>query len=419
VERHAVTGGFLFVSLPLAGHVNPMASLAGELTARGHRVAWAGSESFLRPLVGPGATIYPIPLRVHRVGTERGLAATRTRWEGYIRPHAKATRSGIERAVADFRPDLLAVDQHAVAGAIAAHRYGLPWASIAMTAMELTRPYRGLPKVEAWIREELAEIWTAAGMPGEPPHDLRFSPHLVIAFVEAGLAGARVPGTGALATAPDDPLWPANTVLVGPALTHRPAAAEFPWDWLDPARQHVLLTVGTLASDLSADFYRRMLAALRPLGDRLQAIVVAPPSLLPDPPEHILLRPKVPVLELMTRLDAVVSHAGLNTVCEALANAVPLVLAPIAHDQPIVAAQVVAAGAGVRVRFEAAAPQRLRAALLAVLDDPSYRVAARRVRESFRAAGGARAAADHLEALAQRHGPDRAVLVGRGQGGAR
>jgi UDP:flavonoid glycosyltransferase YjiC (YdhE family) len=363
-------------------------------------VAWAGSESFLRPRLAPGATIYPIPLRAHRGGTERGLAATRTRWEGYIRPHAKATRSGIERAIADFRPDALVVDQHAVAGAIAAHRHGMPWASIAMTAMELTRPYRRLPKVEAWIRGELAQIWTAAGMPGEPPHDLRFSPHLVIALLDTGLAGTRVPGTGALGRPGDEPLWPANTVLVGPALTHRPPAADFPWDWLDSAREHVLVTVGTLASDLSEAFNRTVLAALRPLGDRLQAIVVAPQSLLPEPPEHILVRPKVPVLELMSRVHAVVCHAGLNTVCEALANAVPLVLAPITNDQPIVAAQVVAAGAGIRVRFEAVAPDRLRAALLTVLDDPSYRAAARRVRASFRAAGGAEAAADHLVALA-------------------
>jgi UDP:flavonoid glycosyltransferase YjiC (YdhE family) len=293
------------------------------------------------------------------------------------------------------------VDQHAVAGAIAAHRHGLPWASMAMTAMELTRPYQGLPKVEAWIQERLAEIWTAAGMPGEPPLDLRFSPHLVIAFVDAGLTAARVRGTGVASVAPGEALWPGNTVFVGPALTHRPPAADFPWGWLDPVRRHVLVTVGTLASTVSADFLRRMLDALRPLGDRLQAVVVAPQALMPDPPEHILLRPKVPVLELMPRLDAVVSHAGLNTVYEALAHAVPQVLAPIANDQPIVAAQVAAAGAGIRVRFDGTPPERLREALLAVLDDPSYREAASRLRESTRAAGGARTAADQLEALAR------------------
>ncbi|MFD7736541.1 glycosyltransferase, partial [Kitasatospora phosalacinea] len=114
---------------------------------------------------------------------------------------------------------------------------------------------------------------------------------------------------------------------------------------------------------------------------------------------HVLVRPRVPVLELMPKLAAVVSHGGLNTVCEALAHGVPLVVAPIKGDQPINAAQVVAAGAGRRVRFASVRPQPLREDLLAVLDDPSYRAAARRVGESFAAAGGASAAADHLEAL--------------------
>ncbi|HEY3872245.1 MAG TPA: nucleotide disphospho-sugar-binding domain-containing protein [Actinocrinis sp.] len=402
-----MSDGFLFVSPPLAGHVNPMASVAGELAARGHRVAWAGSEAYLRPRLGPHAVIHPIPMRVHRGGAERGLAATKSRWQGYIAPHAAATRSGIDGAVRAFRPGVLVVDQHAVAGAIAAHRHALPWASMATTTMELTRPYRGLPLVEAWIRAQMAAIWTAAGMPGEPPHDLRFSPHLVISFLDAGLAGARVPGTGVAGLAPGEPLWPDNTVLVGPALPHRLPAADFPWEWLDPGRRHVLVTVGTLALGFADDFYRRMTEALRPLGDRLQAIVVAPETMVPDPSEHVMARPTVPVLELMPRLDAVVCHAGVNTVCEALAHAVPLVLAPVRSDQPITAAQVEAAGAGIRVRFDGTPPERLRTALLTVLDDPSYRAAAGRVRESFRAAGGAPAAADHLEALARRHAVSR------------
>ncbi len=391
-----MSGGFLFVCQPLVGHVNPIASVAAELTARGHRVAWAGSEAFLRPRVGPDATIYQIPLRAHRGGGHRGLSGTKARWEGYLAPHAKATRPGIERAITDFQPSVVAVDQHAVAGAIAAYRYGLPWATLAPTTMELLRPYRLLPTVEAWIREQMTSIWTVAGMPGEPPFDLRFSPHLVVSFIDALLAG-EPPSS--------------NTVLVGPALAHRTPMADFPWPWLDPGRRHVLVTVGTLGLDMSRDFYRRALDALRPLGDRVQAVVVAPEDSVPDPPEHVLVRPSVPLLELAPRLDAVLCHGGTGTVTEALAHAVPLVLAPITSDQPITAARVAALGAGIRVRFDTAPPQRLREALLAVLDDPSYRAAAERVRQSFRAAGGTGAAADRLEALARQLAPSRRELV--------
>ena len=73
----------------------------------------------------------------------------------------------------------------------------------------------------------------------------------------------------------------------------------------------------------------------------MQAIIVGPPDLLPDPPGNVLVVPSVPMLALLPRLDAVISHGGMNTVCETLAHGVPLVLAPIRHDQPVVASQVV------------------------------------------------------------------------------
>ena len=152
---------------------------------------------------------------------------------------------------------------------------------------------------------------------------------------------------------------------------------------------------------MAKDFYQRVSEAVRPLGDRLQAIVVSPEAAVPDPPGHVLVVPRVPMLDLLPHLDAVVSHGGLNTVCEALAHGVPLIVAPIKGDQPINADQVVAAGAGIRVRFGRARPSQLGGALVAVLDDPGYRAAARRVRDSFAAAGGAPAAADHLERLAR------------------
>jgi UDP:flavonoid glycosyltransferase YjiC (YdhE family) len=83
-----------------------------------------------------------------------------------------------------------------------------------------------------------------------------------------------------------------------------------------------------------------------------------------------------------------------------LAHGLPLVLAPIRDDQPIVADQVVRAGAGLRVRFGRVGAAELRAAVDTVLDEPGYRAAAEVVARSFREAGGAAAAADAVEALA-------------------
>lgn len=376
---------FLFISLPLPGHINPMAAVAAAVAKLGHDVAWAGSESALRPVVGDDAQIFPIPLRAHRGQRERGMAAHKARWEGYIVPHARVTRKGIEAAVESFRPEVLVVDQQALAGAVIAHKAGLRWACVATGSMELAQPMANMPKVEAWIDERMAEIWTEAGMPGTPPHDLRFSPHLLISFTTRALLGAgRVPE---------------NAKLLGPALTQRPHDPTFPWGWLDPQRQQVVVSVGTLAMDISDSFFGRMVEALRPLADRLQAIVVAPEGTVADPPEHVLVRSRVPMLELMPRLSAVVCHGGFNTVGEALLHGVPLIVTPIKGDQAVNASQVAAAGAGLRMSFDRASADELRSAVLRVLDEPAFRKSAQQVGESFAAAGGATAAAVHLEQL--------------------
>jgi MGT family glycosyltransferase len=378
---------FLFHALPLVGHVNPMAAVARALAARGHETAWSGSVVFLRPLLGQDVTIFGTGMRLYRGGLrDHGMAATKSRWEGYVVPHARFAMDAVTDAAREWRADALVVDQHALAGALAAHRCGLPWATMAPTTMELTRPYRALPKVEAWIAGLMATLWREAGLPGPPPHDLRFSPHLVVAFTAPTLLGPDVEHD-------------ARTALVGPALAERPGDEDFPWSWLDPARRHVLVTVGTLAQDVAKDFYQRMVDALEPLADRLQAVFVAPATTLADVGDHILVVGRAPVLALLPRLHAVVTHGGLNTVCEALAHGVPLVVAPIKSDQPINADQVVAAGAGVRVSFVRARPEQLRAAVLAVLDDPAHAAAAHRVRADLARAGGAPAAAIRLEAL--------------------
>jgi UDP:flavonoid glycosyltransferase YjiC (YdhE family) len=193
---------------------------------------------------------------------------------------------------------------------------------------------------------------------------------------------------------------PDHYVLIGAALGTRRTDPGFRWDWWDPDRQHVLVTAGTLSAHLVHGFLARMLAALEPMASRVQAVVNAAADAIPDPPPHVLVAPRVPMLELMPRLDAVVCQAGQSTVNEALANGVPLVVAPIRLGELAVAEQVTRAGAGIAVSYSDATPAQLAAAVTAVLDEPGYRAQARRISKEYSAAGGTDAAAAHLVALA-------------------
>jgi MGT family glycosyltransferase len=374
---------FLFVVPPLTGHVNPARSVADRLQADGHQVAWTGSMATLRPMLGEQAVIYRTGSRIHRAQADQGLASIRSLWQEFIVPYTKFILPAVDKAIADFGPDVLVCDQHTPAGALLAHRYGLPWATLACSTIELLRPYRQLPPVEGWIDDRLAQLRAMAGV--SEPIDPLFSPELVLSFTSAELTGP----------IPMDALR-----QVGPCFSDRADDPDFDWSALDPDRALVLVTMGTLAAELADDFYARAVAALAPLADRVQAIVLARPDEIPEPPPNVLLTARVPVLRLLPRLAAVLCHGGLNTVCESLAFGVPLVVAPIRHDQPLNASLVTAAGAGRRVHFSRAQPAELRAALLSVLDDPSYRTAAGRLADSFTAAGGAPAAAHHLQRLA-------------------
>ena len=123
-------------------------------------------------------------------------------------------------------------------------------------------------------------------------------------------------------------------------------------------------------------------------------------ELMPDPPSHVLVTPRIPMLELMPRLDAVVCTGGQSTVNEALVCGVPLVVAPIRLGELSVAEQVTLAGAGIAVSFAEATPAQLTAAVTALLDQPGYRAQARRIGAEFSAAGGTGTAAARLVALA-------------------
>jgi UDP:flavonoid glycosyltransferase YjiC (YdhE family) len=135
----------------------------------------------------------------------------------------------------------------------------------------------------------------------------------------------------------------------------------------------------------------------------------------------------IPQEEVLGSVAAVVCHAGFGTIYGALSVGVPLVVAPLAADQPVCAMGRVSAGAAVSLASVPAPEQFLAyvtdpAAVTAaqvgeattrVLEDPAYRQAARRIAAEMAAAPPPASLVPWLMSLA---GQD---LSGQGSGGGK
>lgn len=369
----------LIVVPPLTGHVTPLRAVAAALD--GHEVAWCGPEPLTSFLTG--ADVFPAgrsdPFDVGRRPADlRGFAALRFLWQRYLLPLADAMAPGVRAACQQFGPDVILADQQAFAGPLVARELGIPWVTSASTPTELADPLRGLPKVAEWIRGLERDLCLRHDV---TPGDLRFSPDLVLAYTTPELTGT--------------PCTP-SVRYVG-SVAAAPSTVDLDWLGLD-GRPLVLATLGTANVQSGTRFLSECVDALAAIPE-VQGLVVDPTGTLRS--DKVLLFQRVPQVPLLRRASAVICHAGHNTVCESLAAGVPLILAPIRDDQHAVAQSVVAAGAGVRLRFDRARAEHITLAVSTVLATPGYTATARRLRGSLTSAGGAVAAARHLEALVQ------------------
>jgi UDP:flavonoid glycosyltransferase YjiC (YdhE family) len=383
---------FLFVVPPLTGHVTPLVAVARHLRAGGHEVFWCGDPELIGSLAGPDVPVRACPepgLPPNARGADlRGYAAVRFLWEEFLVPLADAAVEILLDVALRYRPDVIVSDMQALAGPLVAARLGIPWATSVTTSAPLRDPFAATPKVRQWLDGLLGGLIDRHGGGRLRPRDLELSPHLGLVFSTAAL-------TGEVDAAP--------IRFVGPALAARPHRdTSFPWHRLD-GRPLAVVTVGTVNAAVSGRFLTACAQALAQPGD-VQGVIADPEGVLGTATPEVVSAPHLPMLRLLDRAAVVVCHAGHNTVCEALAYGVPLVVAPIRDDQPVIAAQVTEAGAGIRLRFTRATADTVGDAVRTVLKDPSYPAAAGAVKASFDAAGGAAAAAGHLLNLARRAG---------------
>ena len=379
-----------FVVPPLTGHVNPLGSVARQLTQRGHRVVWIGHIGRISHLLPAGSETIALDEsgtdRLEREVRERanqtrGLAAYKLLFEEFLLPLARGMMGEVERAVLELKPHGLVVDQQALAGAMVARKHGIPWLTSATTSAALIDPFAMVPNVQNWMIQQFRELQEEGGLlPVDRPD---FSPPGILAFTTRAFMGE----TSGI---------PEQTCFVGPSIARRPGTHDFPFEKIRD-KGAILVSVGTLNQERSRRFFQVAAEALANVGRPV--VAVAPQDLLPEWPDSFVVQPYIPQLEVLPHCSAVISHGGHNTVVESLLAGLPLVVAPIRDDQPVIAGQVVGSGAGVRVHFGRVRPSALLEAVERVLGEPSFREAALHLADGFRTAGGAQKAADHVEDL--------------------
>lgn len=370
----------VFLGVPAWGHVNPTIGVAGELVRRGHEVVYHCGEP-------------------HRAAIEKTGAAFRAYEPDAIEndmPHdgdvlglgrivVEASRKIVPAILPELRadpPDVIVHDSLAPWGKELATTLGLPAVCSTTTFIFDRRVAFSRPRLLAGVLARQAMH----------PASVRDVPALLEAITSRESVNV-VYTSRALQPFGDE--YDERFVFVGPIMRDEPPLD----DELAALDAPIYVTLGTLFNDRPAIFR----AAADGLADLGHPIVISTggrldPASLGALPRTVTVRDWIPQIALLRKATLAVTHAGMNSVNEALYFDVPLVLVPQAADQTWVARRIAELGAGLVVRDATA--DALRDAAAKALQDDALHEAARLVGASLRAAGGAERAADAIVAAA-------------------
>lgn len=399
-----------------SGHINPMAALGRELQRRGHRITFLlppDAESRVRsegldfqPVGASAASEAPgpsAPTQTTPLISKSVVGAI----EAFGR-EAAVICSDAPAAIEAIGVEALIVDQSVPSGGTVAERLGLPFVTVCCALLlncEASIP----PIFTGWSYRDnwWARLRNRAGYRllarASEPHYRVVNEYRRLwklpAYRSPDDANSRLAQICQQPAALDFPrtALPDCFHYVGPLRNTSPRAVPFPYERLD-GRPLIYASLGTMQNRRERVFQRiaQACAALDVQlvlshggGMRDEAV-----RALPGSP---LVVSYAPQLELLARAKLTITHAGLNTVLDALSNGVPLVAIPIAHEQPAIAARIRWTGTGEVVPFKRLSVRGLQRAIERVLERSSYSERAARLQESIQQSGGVVRACDIIE----------------------
>jgi UDP:flavonoid glycosyltransferase YjiC (YdhE family) len=380
----------LFTTLRNTSHFLPLIPFIEACRRRGHEVAVAAPQEFAERVAATGAAFFPFghpgdeglrPLWMRLRGASEEETTRISIGEIFAGVCAGSALPALIETMERWRPSIVVRESQEYAALIATEKLRIPHVRVAISAPS------GEAHIFPYAAPALDVHRAATGLPPDPAGD-RLSKEAALTLFPASL---EIP-----------------VVAPAPVFRFRATRKEAPPlpDWWG-ARQgpFVYVTLGTVVGgfDVMRAAYRTVLDALVDLPIRALLTVGAdlPLETLGDVPPCVHIERFVPQDEIIPHAGAVVCHGGSGTVLGTLAAGVPLVVAPLFADQPFNAERVATAGAGLALPTRDASPASLRHALSRVLDEQSFRVAARRIAHEIAALPSMDDAGMEIERLAQ------------------
>lgn len=428
----------LIASVPIHGHVSPLAAVAAGLVERDFEVRFLTGSRFEDTIRATGATFVPLPaeadyddrlLAVRAEGEERltGVKAIRHDINRVFLAPARYQYQALVAQLEDPADAVLADPAFVGASLYAGHPASARSALIGAGVLPLGLSSRHVAPFGLGIapmggpaglaRNALLRAFTERVIfgPLQRDYDAVFSdihgrPSGSFAMNWFSQTDAVVQFSVEAFEYPR-PDAPVEVRFVGPAARAVASTSELPDWWSDLAgpRPVVHVTQGTIANTDFTELARPTLAAL---ADEDVLVVVAtggpPVSELGELPANARAAEFLPYDRLFALTAVMVTNGGYGGVHYALEHGVPIVIAGDTEDKPEVATRVAWSGVGINLKTGHPKPDAIRSAVRDVLTQPRYREASARAAEQIRASEGIDALAATIErVIAARRGSSR------------
>jgi zeaxanthin glucosyltransferase len=410
-----------FVGLPLSGHLNPMTALARKMQSRGHDVTFIGvpdAEALVRP-AGVNFVAY--------CEKEFPLGSIGRDWGHVAKMHGKEivvhTMNILEPSI--LKPSLEHLPAKIKETGVEALVLDTAHFFIELVPMSMDIPYvhvwnllnfdfTGTTPIPffSWLHENTSEALVRNAKGLEWAGEL-MGPVAEVAMAYAEKIGLKVDWSDPSSTTsklavisqlprefdfPNIP-WPSQFHYTGPF--HDGKGRElpsFPWEKLD-GKPLIYASLGTLVNGLD-HIYQTILGAVGMLPDVQLVLSIGKNVDLDDlgqiPSNTIVVR-SAPQIELLKRAALCITHGGLNTALESLAQGVPMVAIPIGYEQPGVSSRIAYQGVGRFVEASDLTVASLSEMIQEVRSNPSYRDRAHYFQNVIANANGLEKAAEILE----------------------